>query len=87
MGREEFPAMGRRRGARLRVELSPVGGHLPGDEAALVAPGPLKQHIDHEIDSKNAKSKEYGQGHRCRARTGGSCLHWRQDRGAGFEKS
>lgn len=56
--------------AGLRVVLLPVGGYLASNGAALVAPGPLKKSVDQKIDSKNGKSKEYGEAHRFLARTG-----------------
>ena len=55
--------------AWLRVVLSPVGGYLPSNGAALVAPGPLKKGVDQKIDSKNGKTKEYYEAHRFHART------------------
>jgi len=53
----------------LLVERVSVCRHLASYGAALVAPGPLKQHIDQEIHPKNAKRKKYSEGHRFLART------------------
>ena len=58
------------RAARLCVERFPVGGYLAGDGPALVAVGPLKQHIEHEVEAKNAKGQKYSERHRFHARTG-----------------
>src|SRR6266481_6537099 len=55
--------------ARLPLERVSVCRHLASYGAALVAPGPLKQHIDQEIHPKNAKRKKYSEGHRFLART------------------
>jgi len=48
----------------------PLRGHAAGDDAAAVAVEQLEEHINHEVESKNAKRKEYGEAHRFQARTG-----------------
>ena len=45
-------------------------GHAAGDDAAPVAVEQLEEDIDHEVETENAKRKEYGEAHRCHARTG-----------------
>ena len=48
----------------------PLFSDAAGNKAAAVTVEQLEEHIDHEVETKNAKSQKNRQRHRCHTRTG-----------------
>lgn len=69
-GRSGFLGGDEKQPRRLRSSGFSLRGHAAGYDAAPVAVEQLEEHINHEVQTKNAKSQEYGERHRCHARTG-----------------
>ena len=51
-----------------------VGGYLAGECAALIAVGPLKERVNHEVNSEDTKREKYVERHLCFPRTDGALL-------------